>query len=345
MLTQEEKTSAIAQISAQYLPGQPYYRKLRKLIRQQINSGLSPAQVMVYLKTTHQHQEYVKAQAQPQLQPPSKKPARRKAGSIAGQRFSGNYEWKPNLPTRLTADERDRQQHQHMQFLQTEAARENDIRADITHAAEVEDAHEYVQLNISHEQMNHFRRWCVRTYGAKVDNLFEAVDAFIAAHPADPAPQPESIAVDIEEVQVKPVAVAATPPAKPKRKGTEVMVTSRPDQADFAASVRRNCNDRCVITGAALRLRTEAAHLIEHSAGGPDHWSNGLLLRTDIHELFDAGLLAICPDTLNVYVRVDALATDLDLAAYHGKPIAELRRPIDPANLVARWAVFQQFTV
>ncbi|WP_438437844.1 HNH endonuclease [Kluyvera sichuanensis] len=157
-----------------------------------------------------------------------------------------------------------------------------------------------------------------------------------------PAPQPEPIAVKPEPVQRKEPAPVLTLPTRSKREGHEVTVTSRPDQADFAAAVRRNCFDRCVITGASLRQRTEAAHLVEHSAGGLDHYSNGLLLRVDLHRLFDAGIIAICPETLTVHVNPAALADDPDLQQYHSKPIAELRRAIDPANLVARWERFQR---
>lgn len=157
-----------------------------------------------------------------------------------------------------------------------------------------------------------------------------------------PAPQPELIDDEPEQVYQKPAAPVIALPTKPKREGSEVTVISRPDQPEFAAAVRANCFDRCVITGAALRERTEAAHLTEHKAGGADHYTNGLLLRIDLHRLFDAGVIAICPETLTVHVEPDALADDPDLQQYHGKPIAELRRPIDPANLAERWRHFQR---
>lgn len=156
-----------------------------------------------------------------------------------------------------------------------------------------------------------------------------------------PEPQPEPITVKPEPGQRKEPAPVLMLPKRPKRAGHEVMVISRPDQADFSAAVRRNCFDHCVITGARLRQRTEAAHLTEHSAGGVDHYTNGLLLRVDLHRLFDAGVIAICPETLTVNVEPDALTDDPDLQQYHGKKIAELRRPIDPANLVERWEHFQ----
>lgn len=97
-----------------------------------------------------------------------------------------------------------------------------------------------------------------------------------------------------------------------------------------------------MITGASLRRRTEAAHLVEHSAGGLDHWSNGLLLRIDLHRLFDDNVLAICPETLTVHVDPDAQAEDPDLQQYDGHVITGLCRPIDAANLVMRWERYQR---
>lgn len=81
---------------------------------------------------------------------------------------------------------------------------------------------------------------------------------------SQPASQIEQITVKPEPVQQKQTAPALTLPTQPKRKGHEVTVISRPDQSEFAVAVRRNCFDRCVITGASLRQRTEAAHLVEH---------------------------------------------------------------------------------
>jgi len=149
-------------------------------------------------------------------------------------------------------------------------------------------------------------------------------------------------AVEVKQVRFAPLEPSVVLQAHPKREGTATSVVTRPDQADFAAAVRRNCNDRCVITGASLRRRTEAAHLVEHSVGGVDHWSNGLLLRIDLHRLFDDNVIAVCPDTLTVHVDPDALADDPDLRQFDGHPIAGLRRQINPANLAKRWEQFQR---
>ncbi|HIF6794589.1 TPA: HNH endonuclease [Escherichia coli] len=144
----------------------------------------------------------------------------------------------------------------------------------------------------------------------------------------------------IEEKELQPnIPDETTVPGK--RKGSKTTVETRPDQASFAEAVRNNCYDQCVITGSRLRQRTEAAHLMEHRNGGVDHYTNGLLLRHDIHDLFDANMIAIHPVTLEVNILAEALAVDHDLAAYQGEFIKPLRKPINTEFLKHRWQVFQ----
>ncbi len=211
-------------------------------------------------------------------------------------------------------------------------------------AADREDAYEYVHLSIPREQLNEFRRWCVRTYGSRIDDLFGAVNAFVAAHPAKPTSQSTTIADNLIQPPTKIALPITAFPVKLKREGSEVVITSRPDQANFSEAVRYNCFDRCVITGATTRWRNEAAHIIEHKHDGPDHYTNGLLLRIDLHRLFDKNLLAICPQTLTVHITPELLVDDPDLNAYQGKLIAELRHPVNPDYLIARWEAFQQLS-
>jgi predicted restriction endonuclease len=55
----------------------------------------------------------------------------------------------------------------------------------------------------------------------------------------------------------------------------------------------------------------EAAHLIPFATGEPkrDTLENGILLRADIHTLFDRGLMAIDPDTRELWMS-DKLVDD-----------------------------------
>ena len=59
---------------------------------------------------------------------------------------------------------------------------------------------------------------------------------------------------------------------------------------------------RCAITGCAVEDVLEAAHITQYLGSLTNHVSNGLLLRTDLHTLFDCGLLAIEPKTRTVVI-------------------------------------------
>src|SRR5690606_5402424 len=53
---------------------------------------------------------------------------------------------------------------------------------------------------------------------------------------------------------------------------------------------------RCAISGERTLPILDAAHIKAYEAGGDHSPSNGLLLRTDIHRLFDLGYVTIGPD-------------------------------------------------
>lgn len=113
----------------------------------------------------------------------------------------------------------------------------------------------------------------------------------------------------------------------------------RRNQAQFRADVELNCYGRCVITGASA-LRCEAAHLIPHARKGGASFKNGLLLRSDLHKLFDLGEMAINPENLIVNFTPAVLAMDADLWQIQGMMIRPTDKPIRGENLQERWELF-----
>ena len=53
---------------------------------------------------------------------------------------------------------------------------------------------------------------------------------------------------------------------------------------------------RCAVTNERSLPALEAAHIKAHAADGPNRTPNGLLLRADIHRLFDDGYVTVDPD-------------------------------------------------
>jgi len=50
---------------------------------------------------------------------------------------------------------------------------------------------------------------------------------------------------------------------------------------------------RCAITGTKIWPALEAAHILPVAKGGEHRVDNGLLLRSDVHMMFDRGYLAV----------------------------------------------------
>lgn len=78
--------------------------------------------------------------------------------------------------------------------------------------------------------------------------------------------------------------------------GNPVLVKVRIGQSSFATSVISAYNKRCSISGERTLPVLEAAHIKPYSDAGPNFTRNGLLLRSDIHKLFDAGYITITKD-------------------------------------------------
>jgi putative restriction endonuclease len=53
---------------------------------------------------------------------------------------------------------------------------------------------------------------------------------------------------------------------------------------------------RCAVTGERIRPVLQAAHILPVALGGQNRLDNGLLLRSDVHTLFDSGYLGVNPD-------------------------------------------------
>lgn len=100
-----------------------------------------------------------------------------------------------------------------------------------------------------------------------------------------------------------PAALALTAPVEApvapaddleQRAARFAQVQIRPDQGAFRDAVFRACGGRCVISGCAVPEALEAAHLLGRDwRQGHNSAADGLLLRRDLHSLYDCGLLQI----------------------------------------------------
>lgn len=80
------------------------------------------------------------------------------------------------------------------------------------------------------------------------------------------------------------------------RYGEPILVRPRLGQGAFRILVTDSYRRRCAISGEKTLPALDAAHIQPFADGGAHEASNGILLRRDIHSLFDAGYVTISPD-------------------------------------------------
>ncbi len=78
--------------------------------------------------------------------------------------------------------------------------------------------------------------------------------------------------------------------------GNPVLTKVRIGQGAFKVSIIDAYNRRCSISGERTMPVLEAAHIRPYANAGPNSTKNGLLLRSDIHKLFDSGYITITKD-------------------------------------------------
>lgn len=82
----------------------------------------------------------------------------------------------------------------------------------------------------------------------------------------------------------------------PARYGAPAFAAPRLGQGSFQLAVLGAYGRRCAITGERVLPTLEAAHIKPYAEGGEHRTDNGLLLRRDVHSLFDRGYMAITPE-------------------------------------------------
>ncbi|GGK23772.1 hypothetical protein GCM10011583_64630 [Streptomyces camponoticapitis] len=97
-------------------------------------------------------------------------------------------------------------------------------------------------------------------------------------------------------------------------------VRARKGQATFRKAQLAIFGEMCAFSGSAPAQALEAAHLYSYAANSKHHKFGGLLLRRDLHRLFDLGLIAVNPVTRKLDVSSD-LAAFPQYTQWHDQPI------------------------
>jgi len=109
------------------------------------------------------------------------------------------------------------------------------------------------------------------------------------------------------------------------RKRTLQALWLRRGQGTFRKALLGAYDRRCAITACDVANALNAAHINAYRGPQTNHPQNGLLLRADIHNLFDVGLISIDPDKMTVITSPNLIGT-----AYESLSGKKVTVPTDP---------------
>lgn len=130
------------------------------------------------------------------------------------------------------------------------------------------------------------------------------------------------------------------------RYGEPTLISPRLGQGAFRISVIDVYQRRCAVTGERTLPILDAAHIQPYADGGAHNVTNGLLLRTDIHRLFDLGYVTVSNEGhFEVGRRLkDDFENGQHYYAIHGQPISLPRDSAQrPAHDVLEWHQMNRF--
>ena len=117
--------------------------------------------------------------------------------------------------------------------------------------------------------------------------------------------------------------------------GKPRLVTPRLGQGLFRVLITETYDKRCAITGERTLPVLDAAHIVPYTTARKHTLDNGLLMRSDLHRLFDGGYITIDPDkratVISSRIR-EEFENGREYYKLHGSPLRE------PSNLFARAA-------
>jgi len=110
------------------------------------------------------------------------------------------------------------------------------------------------------------------------------------------------------------------------RYGSEQITYPRLGQGAFRVVVTEAYHRRCAISGERTLPVLEAAHIQPYSQEGPHLSNNGLLLRQDLHTLFDRGYVTISEDLhIAVSKRIkEDYGNGREYYSFHGRKLVEI---------------------
>ena len=136
----------------------------------------------------------------------------------------------------------------------------------------------------------------------------------------EPTPDPHP-AAEIVHVREFPVDIDPEQPVDERRREESRRVI-RESGKEFRQDQITIWKGRCIVTGTSIRRVLDGAHIFRYLGEYTNHPSNGLLLRTDIHRLFDWHMLSISLEIDHVVVHVSSKLRQSEYWNFNAKRVA-----------------------
>ena len=155
---------------------------------------------------------------------------------------------------------------------------------------------------------------------------------------------PQMVVRGVSEVVI-PLQTEHKPYVRPTKatEKTAVLKRERPGQLRFRNKLKGVYGGRCCITGCGVSEALEGAHIDSYRSPASNHLCNGLLLRRDIHALFDRHLISVDPQASRVVIAKRLLKTEY--GRFHGGTLlasSDLADTPDPAAMSRHFAAFKK---
>jgi len=119
-------------------------------------------------------------------------------------------------------------------------------------------------------------------------------------------------------------------------------ILCRRGQKRFRDALLKRYGCRCMISGCELMDVIEAAHIVPFKDAKTHNVTNGILLRSDLHTLFDLNLIGINPDTREVFLSNRVRGIE-EYQQFHMQPlILNENVELSKKHLSLKWRKFRE---
>lgn len=131
--------------------------------------------------------------------------------------------------------------------------------------------------------------------------------------------------IALETIEAEAATHGMFDPDVDARRRILTTIVQRDGQSQFRDELLNAYSGACAVTGCTLKSLLEAAHIMPYRGDHTNSVENGLLLRADVHKLFDLHMFRIDPQARTLH-----LCDELKASEYRNLEGIQLREPREP---------------